>query len=237
MTPSASEVVMRRALVVVGIAVGILAVLIFGFVIFTVVTPYSADEVRAWFDAVGGVISAAAAVIVAIVGFRAQRDQAREAAEVQRRQAREVAEAERLTAAQAMDHARSLERERHEFELQREQERNEETRRMAETMDFLHTRRRDYPDLISSDHDDLTKGSPRPGEYRDNRAYGEALAVASGDVRTALESYEALSGSAKQLAYESLVERIRQELRSDQFGGEQVDARLQENPQPDEGSF
>jgi len=70
---------MRRVLETLVVVLIVLAVLIVGIVIFTVQTSLSADQVRQWFDATGGVLSAVAAVVVALLGFRQQRLQAEDA--------------------------------------------------------------------------------------------------------------------------------------------------------------
>lgn len=70
---------MRRALETLVVVLVVLTVLIAGVVIFTVQTSFTADEVRQWFDATGGALGAAAAVVVALFGFRQQRLQAEDA--------------------------------------------------------------------------------------------------------------------------------------------------------------
>ena len=47
---------------------------------------------RLWVEAIGGVLAAAAAIIVALLGFRAQRLSAQEAAQAERQGAAEAAQ-------------------------------------------------------------------------------------------------------------------------------------------------
>jgi hypothetical protein len=88
--------VVRVMLISVGVAVVLVAIVI----AVTVSTSITEDQVRMWFDAIGGVLSAAAAIVVALVGFRSQRLQALDAGEMQLR-------AEELARKQAIEQQRA----------------------------------------------------------------------------------------------------------------------------------
>ncbi|MFF0269002.1 hypothetical protein [Kribbella sp. NPDC004536] len=207
---------MRRGFEVLGLTLVVLGVLSGVVVVITVATPATEDDVRQWFDAVGGVISAAAAVVVALIGFRAQKQQARESAAEQRQQARESLEASRLVAAEAAQEARQLEVERFENQRRLEQERQDSTLEFSKAFSLGNERRNHYGDLIAWAHRQLTR---RDDVYDSGSEYGRALAIASDAVRRALEDFERSDESGRQLAYERLVATIRRELGSDELSG------------------
>jgi hypothetical protein len=187
---------MRRILETLAVSLVGFVLIAGGLVALTVSTAITATTMRLWVEAVGGVLAAAAAIIVALLGFRAQRHSAQEAAQAERDGAAEAAEA-------------ALKEQRERFENQRAMEREREAANeaMAKRMQARMDRRRAYSELMAFAVERLGNSG---ADYRHSyRGFGEALVVASEEVLQAANAFESTPSRAN---YERLMQIIRDEV-------------------------
>ena len=189
---------MRRIVETLVVSLVVFAAVAAGLVALTVYTPISAETMRLWVEAVGGVLAAAAAIIVALLGFRAQRLSAQEAAEAERRGAAEAAAAALETQRERFEEQRRMEHERHAIQ-----------EAMATRVQTIRGRHRAYTELLAYAAEKVSH--PEGGYRASYHGLAEALAVGSNDILAAANAFESTPTRDN---YETLIQLVRHEMAS-----------------------